>query len=171
MRRICIQARHWLHVFLKFSLAVPLYCFSLRLRRDSAQSSTACHSPLVWQFFRWWLWLELAPSAAVCGCSAASHQPQARRSTWKTLRTSLNMMGSSKHQLWSRSFPLKSKSWSLMHDNSTKNCLLKLDNFLFSLNDNLHWLFVWLGKACAVILEIAYKFCGVMIIVYISLIW
>lgn len=126
VRRICIPARHWLHVFLSFSLAVPLYCFSLRLRRDSAQSSTACHLLLVWQFFQWWLWLELAPSAAVCGCSAASHQPQARRSTWKTLRTSLNMMGSLKHQLWSRSFPLKSKSWSLMHENTSKNCLSKI---------------------------------------------
>ena len=56
------------------------------------------------------------PSPAVCGCSSANHQPQARISTSKTLRTSFHMMGSLKLQLWNIRFPLRSRSWSLMHE-------------------------------------------------------
>lgn len=57
-------------------------------------------------------------------------------------------------------------AWKHFQELLVKNKII----FLFSFNgDNLHWLFVWLGKACSVILEIAYKFCG-MVIVYVSLI-
>ena len=67
------------------------------------------------------------PSPAVCGCSSANHQPQARISTSKTLRTSFHMMGSLKLQLWNIRFPLRSRRWSLMHESNhfkkyTCNC-------------------------------------------------
>ena len=127
IRRVCYQLPGLTcGIFSSFLNTVLLYVY-LSQSMDSVQSSTSCHLLPAWLSLQWWLLLALVPSPAVCGCSAANHQPQARKSTSKTMRTSFHMMGSLKLQLWNIRFPLRSRSWSLMHENAhfkicTCNC-------------------------------------------------